>query len=109
MTNFPQSPTGYPQTARRPHRGTMILVFGILAWFVCFIFGIMAWVMGNNDLKEMDAGRMDPEGRGLTQAGKILGMINVILLLCSLAITALIVIGMLVLGVFAAAASQGGP
>jgi len=31
--------------------------------------------MGNTDLKAMDAGEMDPEGRGLTQAGKIIGII----------------------------------
>jgi len=35
--------------------------------------------MGNNDMREIDAGRMDPTGRGLTQAGKICGMVGVIL------------------------------
>ena len=41
----------------------MILIFGILSWFSgCLIFGILAWVMGSNDLKEIAAGRMDPEG-----------------------------------------------
>ena len=63
----------------KPHRGTMILVFGILGLVCCIIFAILAWVMGNNDLKEMDAGIMDPEGKGLTQAGKICGIIGVIL------------------------------
>ena len=62
----------------RPHRGTLILVFGILGLVCCFIFGIIAWVMGNGDLREMDTGRMDPTGRGLTQAGKICGIISVI-------------------------------
>ena len=63
----------------RPHRGVLILVLGILGFLVCIICGIVAWVMGNADLKEMDAGRMDPSGRGLTQAGKICGMVAVIL------------------------------
>lgn len=63
----------------RPHRGVMILVFGILGLVCCFIFGIVAWVMGNGDMREMDAGRMDPSGRGLTQAGKICGIISVAL------------------------------
>ena len=63
----------------QPHKGTMILVFGILGLLVCFPFGIVAWVMGNTDLKAMDAGTMDPEGRGLTQAGKILGIIGTLL------------------------------
>jgi hypothetical protein len=57
------------------HRGVLILVFGIIGLVVCFPFGIVAWVMGNTDLKAMDAGEMDPEGRGLTQAGKIIGII----------------------------------
>ena len=77
----------------KPHRGTAILVLGIvglvvglLGSFCCGIFGIagcvcgiIAWVMGNKDLKEMAAGRMDPSGRGTTQAGKICGIISVIL------------------------------
>jgi len=80
MTQYPPTGPGYPNPGMmRPHRGTMILVFGILSWVVCIIFGFVAWNMGNSDLAEMDAGRMDPEGRGLTQAGKILGMIHAIL------------------------------
>jgi hypothetical protein len=70
----------------QPHRGTMILVFGILGLIVCFPFGVVAWVMGNTDLKAMDAGTMDPEGRGTTQAGKIIGMIATILTVLSLII-----------------------
>ena len=30
----------------KPHRGIMILVFGILGLVVCQLFGIAAWVMG---------------------------------------------------------------
>lgn len=60
----------------KPHRGVLILVFGILSWVVCIIFGIVAWVMANEDLREMDAGRMDTEGEGMTKAGKIIAMIQ---------------------------------
>jgi hypothetical protein len=59
----------------KPHRGVIILVFGILAFVVCPFFGIAAWVMGNTDLEEMDAGWMDPSGRDFTKAGRICGMI----------------------------------
>ena len=62
-----------------PHRGTLILVLGILGLVCCIICGILAWIFGNTDLREMDAGRMDPSGRGLTQAGKICGIISVVL------------------------------
>jgi uncharacterized membrane protein YidH (DUF202 family) len=63
---------------------------------VCFICGIIAWVMGNNDLREMAAGTMDPAGRGLTQAGKICGMISVILVIVGLFIWLLILGGTIV-------------
>ncbi len=75
-----------------PHRGTAVLVLGILGLAVCLICGIIAWVMGKNDLAEMDAGRMDPAGRGLTNAGKICGMISVILTIVVLAIYLLVFI-----------------
>ena len=61
MSQF-STPTGL-----KPHRGTTILVLGILSLvFQCagWIFGIIAWVMANNDLPQMDAGVMDPAGRG---------------------------------------------
>jgi hypothetical protein len=63
-----------------PHRGGMILAFGILGWvFTCPIFAVMAWVMGTSDLREMRSGRMDSSGMGLTQAGHVLGMIYTLL------------------------------
>jgi hypothetical protein len=65
----------------RPHRGVVILVFGILGLVLCQLFGIAAWVMGNQDLREMDAGWMDSSGRDLTNAGRICGMIATALLI----------------------------
>lgn len=57
------------------HRGGLILALGIIGLVACGPVGIAAWIMGNNDMKEMEAGRMDPEGKQLTQVGKILGMV----------------------------------
>ena len=83
MTETPQTPQAPPVAPQpstlAPHRGTTVLVLGILGLVVCVICGIIAWVMGKNDLAAMDAGTMDPSGRGTTQAGKICGMISVIL------------------------------
>lgn len=59
----------------KPHRGAVILAFGILGLVVCQLFGIAAWVMADNDLKEMRRGYMDPSGRDLTTVGRILGMV----------------------------------
>jgi hypothetical protein len=68
----------------RPHNGTLILVLGILSLVICHPVGIAAWVMGSSDLKEMDAGRMDPTGRGLTQAGKVCGIIGTMIMAAAL-------------------------
>jgi hypothetical protein len=40
--------------------------------------------MGNQDMAEIQAGRMDPEGEGTTQAGRICGMIGTIFLILSI-------------------------
>lgn len=74
----------------KAHRGTLILVFGILGLVVCAPLGIVAWIMGNNDLKEIDAGLMDPTGRGMTQGGKICGMIATILMVLAVVVCVLL-------------------
>src|SRR4030095_3656072 len=72
--------------AMKSHRGTLILVLGILGLVICGPLGIVAWVMGSTDLKEIDAGRMDPTGRGLTQAGWIVGIVATVLFLISVVV-----------------------
>lgn len=86
----------------KPHRGTLILVLGILGLVVCGPLAIVAWVMGSGDLKQIDAGTMDPAGRGTTQAGKICGIIGTVLLIIGLVVGTLFFI----FGVGAAIASQ---
>jgi hypothetical protein len=80
----------------KPHRGTLILVLGILSLIVCAPLGIAAWIMGNGDLKEIDGGAMDPSGRSLTSAGRICGMIGTILMAVSIvAVIALFGLGLM--------------
>ena len=74
----------------KPHRATVILVLGILGLVVCGPLGIVAWILGSNDLKEMDAGTMDPSGRGTTNAGKICGMIATVLMVVAVVIALLV-------------------
>jgi len=50
--------------------------------------------MANGNLREMNAGLMDPSGRGMTQAGKICGMIGVILAIVGICIWVLIMLGL---------------
>ena len=63
----------------KPHRGGMILTFGILGLLCCGIFAILAALMGSADLKEMAAGRMDKSGESMTKVGQILGFIAIAL------------------------------
>jgi predicted Zn finger-like uncharacterized protein len=78
------------------HRGGLILALGILSLFTMpLILGPIAWVMGSNDLHEMRAGRMDPEGEGNTATGRTLGMVSTLLCLTCIAG----VLGVVALGV----------
>jgi len=88
-----------------PHRGTTVLVLGILGLVACQICGIIAWVMANKDIPKMEAGTMDPEGLGQTKAGKICGIISVVLLAVIIVVYAII----FVIGIGAAAASTAIP
>jgi len=38
--------------------------------------GIVAWIMGNTELREIDAGLRPPDGRSMAQAGRICGIIG---------------------------------
>ncbi len=73
-----------------PHRGGVILALGILGLVVCVICGIFAWVMANNDLRKMAAGQMDRSGEPLTQAGRIVAIVAVIMKLVGFGIAMLI-------------------
>jgi len=77
----------------RPHRGPVILVLGILGLFTglagmvcCVLFALgslglslPAWIMARHDLQAIDAGVMDPTGRGITLAGMILAIIGTVI------------------------------
>ena len=78
----------------QPHRGTLILVLGLLSLLGCAPFGIAAWIMGRGDLKAMDAGRMDPAGRDHTKAGFVCGIIGTVLTVIGL------ILGLVAAGLF---------
>lgn len=92
-----------------PHRGGLILAFGIVALVMGalgLIFGPMAWVMGNTDLRAMRAGRMDPSGEGQTNTGRILGMVATLLHLFGLLIACGFIGLFMLLGIFGGAAAH---
>jgi hypothetical protein len=83
------------------HRGTLILILGICSFVIFPIpFGPIAWIFGNNDIKEIRAGRMDPEGENTTQIGRYMGMASTLLtLFCTVLLCGIV-------GVFILAASS---
>ena len=104
----PIPPAASGRAVLKPNRASTVLVLGILSLVIgCigWIMGIIAWSMANRDLREIDAGIMDPSGRGMTQAGKVCGMISVILHLLFLVIW--LVWMVVVVGVIGAAAAGG--
>ena len=67
----------------KSHRGTLILVFGILSIVLPFfgigiIFGIVALVLAGKDMKMMRSGQMDPSGTSLVKAGKVCAIVGVV-------------------------------
>lgn len=76
-------------------RATTILVLGILGLVCCSPLGIVAWVMGNNAEKEIEASGGQLGGAGTVKAGKICGIIAVVLMV--LGIIAFVI--MVILGV----------
>lgn len=84
------------------HRATLLLILTILGFITqIIILNIVAWVMAHNDLKEMDAGRMDPEGRSMTNLCRILNMILVIFTIVMIAVSCVVL--MIIFGLAAGA------
>ena len=80
----PTTPASGLTTYTRPHRGALLLILGIVSILCCNLLGIAPWVMANSDLAAMDRGEIDPSGRGLTQAGRVLGIIAIVLMVLAL-------------------------
>lgn len=77
------------QSRRRdlePDRGALVLTLGILSLvtvIICapvgVVLGLVAWVMGHSDLGKMRDKTMEEEGRGMTHAGWICGILGALL------------------------------
>ncbi len=65
-----------PAAAQEPHRGALILGLGLAGLLVtCPLLSVMAWMLGNRDVRKMRDGTMDPTGMGMTEAGRVVGML----------------------------------
>lgn len=80
----PSSPT-QQYVIGKAHRGGLILAIGICSiilsavYFVGVPLQIVTWVMAKSDLKEMNKGIRDPDGRAMTRIGRILAMIGFVI------------------------------
>jgi hypothetical protein len=64
-----------------PPRGTTILVLGILSVVLCSFLGPVAWAMGNEEMRRINAGQVDPMTRSNVTAGRICGIVATVLLI----------------------------
>jgi hypothetical protein len=77
---YPQQPGGYPQPPQDHPRAMLSLILGILGLVICGLCAPFAWRIGKGALNEIDASGGRIGGRGLAQAGYVLGLIGTILL-----------------------------
>jgi len=76
-----------PRRDAEPDRGATVLSLGVISlaclMITCYpvgvILGLIAWLMGRADLNKMNRGAMDDNGRGMTQAGWICGILGTLL------------------------------
>jgi len=93
---FPSESGAYPEASQ----ATTILVLGIIGIVLCQLLGPVAWVMGNSELRAIDAGKRAPENRGTANAGRILGIIATVLMIIGLVFLVLIIVGSFTFTVF---------
>jgi hypothetical protein len=73
--------------------GSVVLATTCFLSFAGLPLGIAAVVLGRGDLRKMQAGTMDPDGRSSVNAGVICGIVGIVLnalLLCIIAVDILI-------------------
>jgi hypothetical protein len=92
--SYPNAPApGYAPVPPANHpRAVLALILGIVGVTVCYIGGPFALVISNTALKEIDASGGTIGGRGMVQAGKILGIIGTIFLALGLIVGIIVTI-----------------
>lgn len=79
-TDAARQPPPMPRSAGTPSgEATVALVFGILGLIFCPVFSIVSLILGKQEMNRIDQGLSAVEGRGLAQAGYILGIVSLVL------------------------------
>ncbi len=94
MTQQPPTPAQYPEASQ----ATTALVLGILGVIGCLITAPFAWYISGKELAAINQGRRDPTGRGVANAGKILGIIGTVFLVIAVAFFVVVPLVVLVAG-----------
>ncbi len=89
-------------TGYEPSQAVLALVLGIIGVFVFQLVAPFAWVIGNRELRAIDAGHRNPDDRGLAVAGKILGIVGTVLLAFIVLFFVLAFAGLIAVGLFTA-------
>ncbi len=69
----------------KPHRGGQIVAYAVIGLFICAPVCIAAWSMASADLRDMQAGLMDPSGHSQTTLGLSVARVGVLLWLVGIA------------------------
>jgi TRAP-type C4-dicarboxylate transport system permease small subunit len=84
MSYPPQPPGGYGYQQQPPQqdhpRATMSMILGILGLVICGVIAPFAWNIGKKTMNEIDASGGQLGGRGMAQAGYIMGIIGTVFL-----------------------------
>jgi hypothetical protein len=75
---------GYGQQQENHPKATTALVLGIVGVICCSVTAPFAWVIGKRAMDEIDASGGRWGGRGLAQAGYVLGIVGTLLLVISI-------------------------
>jgi hypothetical protein len=81
-----------PSPPNHPRAATS-LVLGALGVMVCAVLGPFAWILSRRTLLEIDEQPGRYGGRGMAQAGYILGIVGTVLLVVLLTLLLIVMIG----------------
>jgi len=103
---MPVRPPDHPKATTAMVLGIVAVAGGMLCYLPFFV-APFAWVMGGKAVREIDASQGKLGGRGMAQAGYILGIIGSVLLGIALLVIA-IFLALLVIGTVATTSTNSG-
>ena len=86
----PPAQGGYGAVPQNHPKAQTAMILGIVGLVCCGPVGIAAFIMGNNAVKEIDASGGRLGGRGMAQAGKIMGIIAIVLMVLGIILYAIL-------------------